>query len=70
MNFGTEHKNLLSNLHVLATKGYLAIPKEHEDLIASFRTAQADELNLLKDRTLHNDLFDSARLAAKGFSLE
>ena len=70
VNFGTEHKNLLSNLHVLATKGYLAIPKEHEDLIASFRTAQADELNLLKDRTLHNDLFDSARLAAKGFSLE
>jgi hypothetical protein len=24
VNFGTEHRNLLSNLHLLATKGYFA----------------------------------------------
>jgi hypothetical protein len=27
-NFNTEHKNILSNLHVVVTKQYLAIPRK------------------------------------------
>jgi hypothetical protein len=27
INFSTEHKNMLSNLHAVVSKGYLAIPE-------------------------------------------
>jgi hypothetical protein len=46
VSFGTEHKQLLSHLHVVVSKGYLAIPEKHDKLITSVRTAYAKELTL------------------------
>jgi hypothetical protein len=45
VNFSTEHRNMLSNLHAVVTKGYLAIPERYDKLITSLRTAYAEELN-------------------------
>ena len=45
VNFGTEHKQLLTHLHVVVSKGYLAIPEKHDKLITSLRTAWAKELD-------------------------
>jgi hypothetical protein len=49
VNFGTEHKQLLSHLHVMVSKGYLVIPEEHDKVITSLRTAYAKELSLDKE---------------------
>jgi uncharacterized protein YjgD (DUF1641 family) len=70
INFNTEHKNMLSNLHVIVNKQYLAIPKEHHKLITSLRTAYAEELNLKKEQISYLDLLDALRLALKGYQIE
>src|SRR6476619_3166473 len=46
VNFSTEHKQMLSHLHMLLNKEYLAIPKEFDKLIISLRTAYAKEMSL------------------------
>lgn len=61
---------MLSNLHVIVNKQYLAIPKEHDKLITSLRTAYAEELNLKKEQTSYLDLLDALRLALKGYQIE
>jgi hypothetical protein len=48
ISFNSEHKNMLSNLHAVATKGYVAIDPKYEKLITSLRTAYATELDLDK----------------------
>jgi hypothetical protein len=53
---------MLSNLHAVVTKGYLAIPEKYDKLITSLRTTWADELSLDKKETSYNDLLDSLRL--------
>ena len=70
VNFLTEHKNMLSNLHAIITKSYLAIDEKHDKLITSLRTAYAEELNLKKDQTSYSDLLDALRLALKGYQIE
>ena len=70
VNFGTDHKQLLSHLHVIVSKEYLAIPKEHDKLITSLRTAYAKELPLDKDVTSYDDLLDALRLSLKGYNIE
>jgi DNA-binding NtrC family response regulator len=35
VNFNTEHRNMLSNLHAVVSKDYLAIPEKFEKLITS-----------------------------------
>lgn len=70
VNFSTEHRNMLSNLHAMISKGYLAIEEKHDKLITSLRTAYAEELNLKKDQTSYSDLLDALRLALKGYQLE
>lgn len=70
MNFSTEHQNMLSNLHAVISKGYLAIEGKHDKLITSLRTAYAEELNLRKDQTSYDDLLDALRLALKGYIIE
>jgi hypothetical protein len=57
----------LSHLHVMLTKGYLAIPKEHDNLITSLRTAYAKELTLDKEQTSYDDSLDALRLSLKGY---
>jgi hypothetical protein len=70
VNFSTEHKTMLSNLHAVATKGYLAIPEKYDKLITSLRTAYANELDLDKKQTSYDDLIDALRLALKAFEFE
>jgi len=70
VNFNTEHKQMLSHLHVMISKGYLAIPEEHDKVITSLRTAYAEELNLKKEQTSYDDLLDALRLALKGYNIK
>lgn len=70
VNFNSEHKNMLSHLHAMVSKGYLAIPVKHDKLITSLRTAFAEELNLKKDQTSYSDLLDALLLSLKGYQIE
>lgn len=56
---------MLSNLHAVVSKGYLAIDEKHDKLLTSLRTAYAEELNLKKEQTSYSDLLDALRLALK-----
>ncbi|MGE5821293.1 MAG: hypothetical protein ACM31M_01760 [Nitrososphaerota archaeon] len=70
VNFQTEHKQMLSHLHFLITKNYLAIPSKYNELIISLRTAFANELSLDKNQTSYNDLLDGLRLSLKGYNIK
>jgi hypothetical protein len=70
VNFSTEHRNMLSNLHAMITKEYLAIPEKHDKLLTSLRTAYAEELNLKKDITSYDDLLDATRLSLKAYNIK
>ncbi|HEU4468274.1 MAG TPA: hypothetical protein VFR61_04475 [Nitrososphaeraceae archaeon] len=70
VNFSTEHKNMLSNLHAMISKEYLAIEEKHDKLLTSLTTAYAEELKLKKKQTSYNDLLDALRLALKGYTIE
>jgi hypothetical protein len=70
VNFSTEHRNMLSNLHAMITKQYLAIEEKHNKLLTSLRTAYAEELNLKKEQTSYDDLLDALRLSLKGYNIE
>jgi hypothetical protein len=62
VNFDTEHKNMLSNLHAIVSKGYLAVDPKYDKLITSVRTAYAKDLTLDKEQTSYDDLLDELRL--------
>jgi hypothetical protein len=70
VNFATEHKTMLSHLHVMITDKYLVIPEEHDKLIISLRTAYAKDLTLDKEQTSYNDLLDALRLSLKGYIIK
>ena len=70
VNFMTEHKQMLSHLHVMVNKGYLAIPEKYDRLITSLRTAWAEELTLDKQQTSYDDLLDALRLSLKGYNIK
>jgi len=61
---------MLSNLHAVVSKGYLAIDPKHDKHITSIRTAWANELTLGKNQTSYNDLLDGLRLALKAYQIE
>lgn len=69
VNFGTENKQLLSHLHVVVSKGYLAIPEKHDKLITSLHTAYTKELTLDKEQTSYDDLLAALRLSLKGYQI-
>ena len=69
VNFNTQHKNMLGNLHAVISKGYLAIDPKYGKLLTSLRTAYANELTLDKDQTSYNDLLDGLRLSLKGYNI-
>jgi hypothetical protein len=50
VNFATEHKQMLTHLHMLINEEYLCIPKQHVKLIISLRTAYANEYSLDKEQ--------------------
>jgi hypothetical protein len=70
VNFSTDHKSMLSHLHVMVNKGYLAIPKQYDKLITSLRTAYAREYSLDKDQTSFSDSLDGLRLSLKAYQIE
>jgi hypothetical protein len=70
VNFNTEHKSMLSNLHAVISKGYLAIDPKYDKLLISLRTAYANELSLDKEQTSYDDLLDALRLSLKGYNIE
>ena len=70
VNFSTEHRNMLSNLHAIISKNYLAIEEKHDKLLTSLRTAYAEELNLKKEQNSYSDLLDGLRLALKAYKIE
>jgi hypothetical protein len=61
---------MLSNLHVVVSKGYVAIPEKYDKLITSLRTAWALELSLDKEQTSYDDLLDALRLSLMGYHIE
>ena len=61
---------MLSNLHPVVTKGYLAIQEKYDKLITSLRTAWALELSLDKKETSYDDLLDALRLSLKAFEFK
>jgi hypothetical protein len=69
VNFSTEHRQMLTHLHMLVNKEYLAIPKEHDKLIVSLRTAYANEYSLDKEQTSYSDSIDALRLACKMYKM-
>ena len=70
VNFNTEHKNMLANLHAVISKGYLAIDPKYDKLLISLRTAYANELSLDKNQTSFNDLLDGLRLGLKAYQIK
>jgi terminase large subunit-like protein len=70
ISFNSEHKNMLSNLHAVVTKGYLAIPEKYSELLTSLRTAYATELDLDKKQTSYDDLLDALRLGLKAYNFQ
>ena len=70
VNFNTEHRNMLSNLHALVSKGFLVIDPKYEKLLTSLRMAYAEELNLKKDIGTYSDLVDGLRLAVRPYKFK
>jgi hypothetical protein len=70
VNFGTEHKQMLSHLAVCVSKGYLCIPSKYDKLVMSLRTAWANELSLDKEQTSYSDSLDALRLSCKMFRMK
>jgi hypothetical protein len=70
VNFATEHKNMLSHLHMLISNEYLAIPKQFDKLIISLRTSYANEYSLDKEQTSYNDSLDALRLTCKMYKMK
>jgi hypothetical protein len=70
VHFATEHKQMLTHLHLFVDKGWLAIPKEYDKLLLSMRTAIATDYSLDKDETSYNDSLDALRLALKGYKMK
>ena len=44
--------------------------EKHDKLITSLRTACAEELNLKKDISSHDDTLDALRLSLKGYNIK
>ena len=61
---------MLSDLHAMVSKSYLAIEERHNKLLTSLRTAYAEELNLKKEQTSYDDILDALRLSLKGYNIE
>jgi hypothetical protein len=70
VNFGTDHKQMLTHLHLLINKEYLAIPQQYDKLILSLRTAIANEYTLDKEATSYDDLLDALRLSLKAYKVD
>jgi len=60
---------MLSNLHVVISKGYLAVDPKYDKLLTGLRTVYAKELTLDKEQTSYDDLLDGLRLSLTDFEI-
>lgn len=71
INFGTQHKDLLSHMQSIIANSYLAIPEQgNEQLLTALRTAWAKELSLDKNVRVYDDLIDALRLSLRAYSIK
>lgn len=70
VNFNTEHKQMLSNLHMFFNKEYLAIPEKFDKLTVGLRIAYANEYSFDKEQTSYDDSIDALRLSPKGYKIK
>ena len=61
---------MLSHLHLLINKEYLAIPKEYDKLIISLRTAYANQYSLDKEQTSYSDSLDVLKAYCKMYPIK
>ena len=66
---GDNHKQMLSRMHLIVSKGKLAVDPKYDKLISSMRTAVAEGLSLRKEKTSFDDVLDSARVGLVPFEL-
>jgi hypothetical protein len=69
VNFATEHKRMLANLHVLINKEYFGIPKQFDRLIISLITSYANEDSLENEQTPYSNFLDALRFAFKMYKM-
>ena len=70
INFGTQHKDLLSHMQSIIANSYLCIPEQsNKQLLTALRTAQAKELSLDKNVSVFKDLTDALRLSLRPYSI-
>ena len=60
VNFSTEHKNMLSHLHLMVNKEYLAIPQQFDI---------RKRVLLIRNPQVYDDMIDALRLSLKGFNI-
>jgi hypothetical protein len=71
INFGTQHKDLLSHMQSIISNQYLPIPEDNnKQLLTALRTGFAKELSLDKTQSVYNDLTDACRLALRAYSIK
>jgi hypothetical protein len=71
VNFGVEHKKMLSDLQLLFSNEMVAVPLQFDDLILDLRTARTSaEGKVEKTATAQLDLFDCLRLCTKHYRFE
>jgi len=69
INFGINHRTLLTNMVSLVSKGYVAIDERFDALLSQMRIAKCDANFSLIKKPLSLDLIDALRLSLYGFEL-
>ena len=69
INFGTEHKKMLTNMVSLVSKGYVAIDDRFEALLSQMRIAKVDANFGLIKKPLSLDLIDALRMNTYGYEI-
>jgi len=68
VNFGTEHRNMLTALQSHMSNGYLAVHPQFTELVHDLRVARTNELGkVVKEGSNQLDLFDALRLCSKHY---
>jgi hypothetical protein len=67
--FSTSGRSMLGNAVILMDKGKVAIDPKFDKLLTSLRTAVAENYQLDKEQTIHDDVLDAFRLALEPYSV-
>lgn len=69
VNFGTQHKNMISHLVSLFNDGYVAVPSNFEKLLIILRRAWVYEYSLDKEQSSYLVLLDALRLSLRCYNV-